>query len=363
MGESAKLDAESQRILNELVSEGDELIAVQKDEFLPGLPLATDVFIKLPSEKYILIAKKGTKSSLNELHVSQSHTVSAFYVRKVDYYSAVAQNLRIAGILVKRSEIAVDRRTGFLSTAAKSVQKELEVLGITPSLLSHAMETVNSVVSLINSREEYFKLVSALNSVDDRLTKSALATSALSVLIAKEMGWTKPGNIEKLALCAFMRDVGFKEIPKELYDKNRFEMTADERSIWETHAFRGAQILMGLPEIPSEVIAVALEHHENAIGQGFPRRIRDPKMNPFAKIVALSDLFVDLTILQSEREKKLSVDSAVHHIEFGLGSPFNKACVVALKRALNIRDDFVDSTATDDSPAVETAKAAARKLG
>lgn len=139
-------------------------------------------------------------------------------------------------------------------------------------------------------------------------------------------------------------------------------MTADERSIWETHAFRGAQILMGLPEIPSEVIAVALEHHENAIGQGFPRRIRDPKMNPFAKIVALSDLFVDLTILQSEREKKLSVDSAVHHIEFGLGSPFNKACMVALKRALNIRDDFVDSPASDDSPTIETAKAAARKF-
>lgn len=362
MGNATKLDPESKRILNDLVTEGDELIAVHKDEFLPGLPLPTDVFVKLPSDKFILIAKKGTKSSLGELHVSQSNSIAVFYVRKIEYYSAVAQNLKIAGILVKKPEISVDRRTGFLTTAAKSVHRELEVLGVSPICLDHAMETVNSIVNLINSREEYFQLIRSLNDVDDKLMKSAMGASALSVLIAREMGWTVPGNIEKLALCAFLRDVGLKEMPKELLDKSRYEMNSEEIAIWETHSYRGAQILLSLPEMPAEVVAVALEHHENAIGQGYPRRLRDPKMNPFAKIVALSDLFVDLTLVLSERGKKMSVDSAVHHIEYGLGSPFNKACMVALKRALNIKDDFSNSSTTDDSAAVDTTEASTRKF-
>lgn len=346
-----KLDSESQRILQDLVSETDELVAVHKDEFLPGLPLPTDVFVKLPSEKYILIAKKGTKSSLNELHISQSNSVNSFYVRKIEYYSAVAQNLKIAGILVKRPDISVDRRTGFLTTAATSVHKELELMGVSNDSLAHSMTAVTSVVNLISSREEYYKLVSSLANVGDKLMKSAMGGSALAVLIAREMGWTKPGNIEKLALCAFLRDVGMKEIPKELIEKNRFEMNADEVAIWETHSFRGAQTLMSLPEMPSEVVAVALEHHENSIGQGFPRRIRDAKMNPFAKIVALADLFVDLTLVSSTREQKMAPEAAVQHIEYGLGSPFNKACVVALKRALNITDDFLHEDAENDETA------------
>lgn len=360
-----KLDSETQRILSDLVSEGDDLIAVHKDEFLPGLPLPTDVFVKLPSDKYILIAKKGTKSSLSELHVSQSNSIAVFYVRKIEYYSAVAQNLKIAGILVKKPEITVARRTGFLTTAAKSVQKELEVMGVSPMALEHAMVTTNSIVSLIASREEYLKLITSLDQVNDKLMQSAMGASALSVLIAKEMGWTVPGNIERLALCAFLRDVGLKEMPKELIDKSRYEMNAEEVAIWETHAYRGAQILLSLPEMPAEVVAVALEHHENAIGQGFPRRIRDPKMNPFAKIVALADLFVDLTLVKSERGRKMSVDSAVHHIEYGLGSPFNKACMVALKRALNIKDDFTNhhSATADDGAAVDAAETPPRKLG
>lgn len=212
--------------------------------------------------------------------------------------------------------------------------------------------------------------MTSLIQVDDKLMKSAIGGSALSVLIAKEMGWTKPGNIEKLALAAFLRDVGLKEIPKELVDKNRHEMTAEEVTIWETHSYRGAQILLSLPEMPSEVVAVALEHHENSIGQGFPRRIRDSKMNPFAKIVALADIFVDLTLVMSEKNKKMSADSAVHHLEYGLGSPYNKACMVALKRALNIKEDFIhepegeleDLTAPDDSSAVDAPKASTRKF-
>lgn len=362
MGNATKLDAESQRILNELVTEGDELIAVHKDEFLPGLPLPTDVFVKLPSEKFILIAKKGTKSSLSDLHVSQSNSIAVFYVRKIEYYSAVAQNLKIAGILVKKPEISVDRRTGFLTTAAKSVHRELEVLGVSPICLDHAMGTVNSIVSLINSRDEYFQLINSLNDLDDRIMKSAMGASALSVIIAREMGWTVPGNVEKLALCAFLRDVGLKEMPKELLDKPRHEMNAEEVAIWETHSYRGAQILLSLPEMPADVVAVALEHHENAIGQGYPRRIRDSKMNPFAKIVSLADLFVDLTLVLSERGKRMSADAAVHHIELGLGSPYNKACVVALKRALNIKEDFAQSTATDDGSTVDAAETSTRKF-
>lgn len=330
------------------------MVAIEKDEFLPGLPLPTDVFVRMPTGKFIMIAKRGAKSSLQELHVSQSDSVATYYVRREDYYVAVDQNLRIAGVLVERREIPLARRTGFLRTAANSVFAELEHLGLSESSLAHSRTAVHSVTTLVQSREEYIALVESLKDLPGDQIKTAVAGAALSVVIAKEMGWQTLANLEKLALCAFLRDVGLKEIPVEILEKPRSLMTQDERAIWETHCYRGAEIHRQLPGMPTEVIATALEHHENAIGQGFPRRIRDMKMNPFAKIVALADLYVDLT-MPLRGSPGMSMPEAMQHIEFVLGSPYNKACMVALKRTFHLEtgsdaEEEIDFVSVAEAP-------------
>jgi HD-GYP domain-containing protein (c-di-GMP phosphodiesterase class II) len=70
-------------------------------------------------------------------------------------------------------------------------------------------------------------------------------------------------------------------------------MNTNEVKAYESHVGRGVDILSKMPSVPAEVIAVAMEHHENALGQGYPRHLRDVKMNPFSKIVALADTFCE----------------------------------------------------------------------
>lgn len=322
--------------LNPLQRDDDDLVAIDKDEFLPGLPLPTDVFVRTSTGKAIMIAKRGAKSSLQELHVSQSQTVATFYVRREDYNAAVEQNLKIAGVLVRRTEIPISRKASFLRTAVQSVFTELDHLGLTESTLEHSRMAVQAVTSLVQSRADYLELVESLKPLPGSIIKTAVAGAALSVVIAKEMGWRNSVNLEKLALCAFLRDVGLRDIPFEILKKSHTRMTPEERMIWETHCVRGAEILSQLPDMPVEVIATALEHHENAVGQGFPRHLRDMKMNPFAKIVALADLYIDLTFPSCDHPG-MSLHEALQHIEFVLGSPYNKACMVALKRAFSIQ--------------------------
>lgn len=328
-------------LLAQLQRGDDDLVAIDKDEFLPGLPLPTDVFVRMPTGKFIMIAKRGAKSSLQDLHVSQSNTVATFYVRREDYFAAVDQNLKIVSVLVQRRELPIAKKAAFLNTAATSVFTELDHLGLTESTLAHSRSAVQAVTNLVQSRDNYLELAESLKNLPGNIIKAAVAGAALSVVIAKEMGWQNSANLEKLALCAFLRDVGLKEIPVEILEKPRARMTQDERAIWETHCFRGAEILRQLPGMPSEVISTALEHHENAIGQGFPRRIRDMKMNPFAKVVALADVAVDLTFPNGDHPGT-SMQEAIQHIEFVMGSPFNKACMVALKRSFHIETPDAD---------------------
>lgn len=315
----------------------DDLIPIEKDEFLPGLALPTDVFVQTGPRKYVLIARKGQNATLQDLRVSKNSEVPSFFVRRDDYLSAVDQNLQIAGILVRKPNIPIPRRSGFLRTASNSVFKEIDHLGLTTSAMDHSKAACASIVTLVQSRDDFFNLIKGLDELPGQVIKDAIAGAALSVAIAKEMGWVNVGNIQRLALAAFLRDVGLRQIPLEIIEKPRQELTADERAIWETHCFRGVETLRSLADMPAEVLAVCLEHHENAIGQGFPRRLRELKMHPFSKIVALADTFADLTLTKDRPVAQMDKERAMEHIEYVLGSPFNKSCIISLKRALDIK--------------------------
>lgn len=315
-----------------------ELLVVNKADIIPGLPLPADVFVRLPTGRYVLVAKRGAKSSLHDLHVAEKEETESFYIRRSDFQACVDNNLRIAGILSRKSEIPVERRAEFLKVAVDSVFKEIENLGFRAESLDQTRATINSVLNMISSKEDYLKLMEKVNSLPGNYVRDAIAVSALAVLIGRRMGWQQSANLEKLALGGMLRDVGLKEISPLIIAKARKDMTTDERTTWETHPYRSAEILRTISGVPVEVIAMALEHHENGLGMGYPRKIRDFRMNPYSKIICLVDAYVDLTLKKSDGPPRTSIE-AIHHIEFTLGMPYNKSSFLALKKALEVDDE------------------------
>lgn len=162
-----------------------------------------------------------------------------------------------------------------------------------------------------------------------------MAVSVVSLLIAQTKGWTSPSTLEKLTLGALLHDIGLKEYPKEFLMKQRVDYNSEDLEYYQQHAFRGVEILKTVENVPQEVMAIVLEHHENAIGQGYPRRLRDLRIHPHARIVALADTFCELTLQNHFNANPMGAEAAVHFIEHSLGQPFNKECFAALKSILN----------------------------
>jgi HD-GYP domain-containing protein (c-di-GMP phosphodiesterase class II) len=176
-----------------------------------------------------------------------------------------------------------------------------------------------------------FGLLAALSELSDRTFAHAIATSALSVMIGKAQNWTKPATFEKLALGGLLRDIGLKELPAGLLNKPRSEMTAEDVAMYETHPYRGMEILRSIANASDDVIAIVYEHEENAIGQGYPRRLRDLRINPLAKVVALADTFARLTMRLDGPRPALAPEAAIDHIDSVMGQPFNREAFTALK--------------------------------
>jgi len=312
----------------------DELVPVLRNEFINGTAFPADVFFRLTENYYILVAHAGDKANIKELKLSDE--VNFLYVKKSEFKSFVGQSISIAGVLMNRVGLSIDKKAIFISKASSSVSKELSQLGITHEALEHAKFVANNIKTLIELKSDIFAIMELFGSLSLGQLDYAMAVSMVSVALAKNMGWNMNATLEKISLGCLLQDVGMKEFPKSLILKPRHELTNDERSLFETHPFRSAEILRSMPSISDEVISIAYEHHENAIATGYPRRIKDLKMNPLAKVVALSNAFCELTIKSGNNANPRTAAKAIEYLDVTMGQPFNEQAFKALRVIFNV---------------------------
>lgn len=207
-------------------------------------------------------------------------------------------------------------------------------MGFDYQALEHSKIVSKSIQTLVENKPDITAVISMMSSLNVELIRHAMMVSAISVIIARSMKWTLAQNLEKLALGALLHDVGMKELPDDILEMPRHAMSRDQTAAYESHVYRGVEILRSMPSISDDIISIVLEHHENASGQGYPRRLRDIKMNPFARIVALADCFSYLVVESPNNPNAKAPTAAIHYIEITLGQPFHKPAFLALKQAL-----------------------------
>ncbi len=111
-------------------------------------------------------------------------------------------------------------------------------------------------------------------------------------------------------------------------------MTFEERQLFEQHPAKGAEMLKGIEGLPDDVIAIVYEHHENAIGQGFPRRLKTIRIHPLARVVGLADIFCDLTIKSPSSRRIRPLSEAYAYIEKTYGQAYPRDLMSALQTTL-----------------------------
>ncbi len=130
-------------------------------------------------------------------------------------------------------------------------------------------------------------------------------------MIAKQLGWKSPQTLFKTSFAGLFHDIGKKEISRTLLEKPRASLSQQERQEIDTHTTRGKEILESLKGIPSEVIQVAYEHHEDILGQGYPQRLSHNRIHPISLIVSVADVFCNYTITNPQRPEPLSAAEAI----------------------------------------------------
>ncbi len=312
-----------------------DFVPIALQEFVSGVAIPVDLHVRLGEEKFVLVGKAGTVSNVDQFKNYQNKEVVYLWVRKKEYYKMAHQCISLAGIALSKKDLNDKQRTSLVTHAARSVFRQMDHLGFDLELYNNAKQITEAIVGLVEHHRTLTDLFESLAGVSDQLLSHSIAVSSLSVVIGQALGYEKKATLEKLAMGGLLHEIGMKAIPVELATKPLATMTHHEVLLWETHAYKGMQMLLSLGIVPDDVVSIVYEHHENSIGQGFPQRLRDVKMHPLAKVVALADNYSDLILPNVNCPVPKNPREALMYIEHTLGVPFNKEAFRALKRVIH----------------------------
>ena len=311
------------------------MIPVPIQDFINGTMSPVNLYVKLSEEKYVLVSKAGQKTNSEQLKTYEDKTVEYLWISRTDFSKFTVNNITVAGLIITQDKIEAKQKTQVLAKAAASVFLEFEYVGLGYDAYSHSRQVVEATVAMASAHKDINDLLLSLHDCSDGILRHSMAVSYISVLIAQAMNWQNRQTIEKLALGALLHDIGLKALPPELVAKPKIKMSYEELQLYEQHPYKGMQLLISLGIVPDDVIAVVYEHHENAIGQGYPRKLRSLKMHPLARIVALANDFCDLTIENPDCSKPRTPREAIMTLEYTMGQPHNKEAFRALQMVVN----------------------------
>ncbi|MEI7547261.1 MAG: HD domain-containing phosphohydrolase [Actinomycetota bacterium] len=159
-----------------------------------------------------------------------------------------------------------------------------------------------------------------------------LRVGDLAADLAEQLG-CEPEYVERLRMAARLHDIGKIAIPDTILMKPG-PLTPEEFEVVKTHTTYGAEILSGSSS-PTVQLAeeVALNHHEQWGGGGYPSGLAGDAIPFSGRIVAIADVY-DALISARPYKRAWTALEAVHYVVDGHGTRFEPRMVEAFVKVM-----------------------------
>jgi len=190
---------------------------------------------------------------------------------------------------------------------------------------------VDDILGSILSNSEMLTVLTDSFLYDEYLYQHSFQVALYSIAIAKELNYSR-SELKTIGIGALLHDVGKLQIPTSiLLEPGR--LTDEEYETMKQHTTYGFDILRNLHTVSLLVAHCAFQHHERLDGSGYPRGLVERDIHPYAKIIAVADVFDAVTSDRVYRNKMLP-SQGIELIQSGSGITFDIEVVEALKRSI-----------------------------
>ncbi|MDR1706072.1 MAG: HD-GYP domain-containing protein [Clostridiales bacterium] len=146
----------------------------------------------------------------------------------------------------------------------------------------------DSVMGRLKTKSDVILYVNSLKESDESTYSHSVNVSLLANLFAIWINAPQE-DMENLTVAAMLHDIGMTKIPQDLINK-KGPLSREEFDEVKKHPTLGYRML-DAAEMPDEIKLCALSHHERIDGSGYPLGIKGDKINSFAKIIGILDVY------------------------------------------------------------------------
>lgn len=136
------------------------------------------------------------------------------------------------------------------------------------------------------------EMISNMRQYDDSTYAHSINVALISNLLATWLHMNE-GEVFLATQCGLLHDIGKLKVPEDIIKKPG-KLSEAEYNIVKTHPFSGYEILTK-HSINPHIANSAMMHHERTDGSGYPLGLMDEKIDTYAKIIAIADVYDAMT--------------------------------------------------------------------
>lgn len=247
-----------------------------------NIPLGSVIADDLYSDSGALLLKKGT--------IVDKQVYSAFrdYRGMVSFYRTIYVEDRQ---FVLTEEIKKQTLEGVQHIFGDEIKAQEQI--------DTAHEIADRMVRILNESNNIAVYLQNLQVTDEYTFRHSIDVGTTAMLIGKQIG-LGDDQLRDLVSGGILHDLGKMDIPKSILEKPA-RLSNEEFEVIKTHPVHGFERIKDT-NVSDDVKEAVLQHHENVDGSGYPQGLTSDQINPYAKVMTISDVF---DALLSDRPYKI----------------------------------------------------------
>jgi HD-GYP domain-containing protein (c-di-GMP phosphodiesterase class II) len=201
--------------------------------------------------------------------------------------------------------------------------------------IQQARRVVQPMVDRIMKNEYSIIGLTALKNHDEHTYVHCVNVSILSIRIGQALGLSRV-ELANLGVAALLHDIGKIKVPTEVLQKPG-RLNAEEWAAIHRHPKEGFKLVCRLPNLSGvmlEASRVALQHHMNVDGSGYPKPAHGATMATSSRIVAVADFFDAVTAHRAYRARPMTPFEALQLVLRDERPKFDPAALWGLVQAV-----------------------------
>ena len=264
-----------------------------------GMTIAEDLY-----DDSQLICRKGTSVDEVLLKILRATSVISVPIYKEDDETKTLVNL--PKNQTTHSEHI--RNSESFKKFESSFHKETDSLSKSLNHIASGNEDVdieglfNSVNRIIEREDNSYQLMDMLSNIryfDDSTYAHSLNVALLANILGQWLHFSDQ-DLKALTIAGMVHDIGKVLIPPEIIKKPG-KLTEEEYNIIKQHTVKGYQLLKN-KNVEDNIALSALLHHEKCDGSGYPLGLKKERIQDFAKIITIVDIYEAMTANRCYRE-------------------------------------------------------------